>query len=138
VTSVFADTFYWIAITNPKEKSHQLVRDYTAESQPRIVTSEEVLTEYLNFMSGRGDQFRKTAVEYVRKAQQNPQVLVMFQTHDSFEAGLKLYSERKDKGYSLTDCISMAWMRRLKIEIALTGDAHFVQEGFTAQFHGAA
>jgi predicted nucleic acid-binding protein len=44
--------------------------------------------------------------------------------------GLGLYEKRLDKGYSLTDCISMNTMRRLSIDTVLTNDRHFVQEGF--------
>lgn len=41
----FADTFYWIALTDPKDKSHDRARRITRD----IVTTDEVLTEYLNF-----------------------------------------------------------------------------------------
>jgi len=37
-----------------------------------------------------------------------------------------------DKGYSLTDCISMETMRHEGITDVLTNDAHFEQEGFRA------
>lgn len=33
------------------------------------------------------------------------------QSHEAFIAGLTLYKARPDKGYSLTDCISMHAMR---------------------------
>jgi predicted nucleic acid-binding protein len=41
------------------------------------------------------------------------------------------YTKRPDKGYSLTDCISMLIMRQHGINEALTSDDHFTQEGFT-------
>jgi predicted nucleic acid-binding protein len=41
---------------------------------------------------------------------------------------------RPDKGYSLTDCISMGTMRREAITEVLTNDRHFEQEGFRALF----
>jgi hypothetical protein len=52
----------------------------------------------------------------------------------SFLAGLDLYSQRPDKGYSLADCISMQTMRREGLTEALTNDRHFEQEGFHALF----
>ena len=52
------------------------------------------------------------------------------QTRGSFLSGLDLYERREDKGYSLTDCVSMVVMRRLEIHEVLTGDKHFAQEGF--------
>jgi predicted nucleic acid-binding protein len=49
-------------------------------------------------------------------------------------SGLALYQVRPDKGYSLTDCISMQTMRREGMTDALTSDWHFEQEGFRALF----
>ena len=45
--------------------------------------------------------------------------------------GLELYRNRPDKGYSLTDCISMETMRREALAEILTNDRHFEQEGFS-------
>ncbi len=53
------------------------------------------------------------------------------QSRASFLSGLAFYEARPDKGYSLTDCISMETMRREGITEILTHDAHFAQEGFT-------
>jgi predicted nucleic acid-binding protein len=52
--------------------------------------------------------------------------------------GLALYNSRPDKGYSLTDCISMQTMRREGLSEALTNHRHFEQEGFRAVFRDAA
>jgi uncharacterized protein len=60
----------------------------------------------------------------------NPRMQVIQQTHESFLAGILLYENRIDKGYSLTDCISMNTMRQLSINEILTHDRHFTQEGF--------
>jgi hypothetical protein len=48
--------------------------------------------------------------------------------------GLTLYSNRHDKSYSLTDCISMHNMRTRNIMHVLTNDIHFTQEGFDILF----
>ena len=57
---------------------------------------------------------------------------VLPQTRRSFLSGLELYESRGDKGYSLTDCISMNACRTEGIAEVLTNDRHFGQEGFTA------
>jgi predicted nucleic acid-binding protein len=64
----------------------------------------------------------------------NPAVQVIPQDHESFVAGLNLYEKRLDKGYSLTDCISMNTMNQLEIIEVLTHDQHFTQEGFIILF----
>jgi uncharacterized protein len=64
----------------------------------------------------------------------DPGVRVVPQTHDSFATGFDLYRTRPDKGYSLTDCISMQTMRREGLTEVLTNDRHFEQKGFRALF----
>lgn len=49
-----------------------------------------------------------------------------------FDAGVRLYRERPDKDWSLTDCISFVAMEERGIREALTGDHHFEQAGFVA------
>jgi hypothetical protein len=45
-----ADTFYWIALTNPKDSAHGEVIRFTASLAPRsVITTDEVLTEFLAF-----------------------------------------------------------------------------------------
>ena len=47
-----------------------------------------------------------------------------------FEAGMRLFSARRDPEWSLTDCISFAAMRAWDLTEALTADHHFGQAGF--------
>ena len=63
-----------------------------------------------------------------------PRFRIVSQTAASFSAGLNLYRARLDKGYSLTDYISMETMRYEGITDVLTNDGHFEQEGFRAIF----
>jgi len=46
--------------------------------------------------------------------------------------GIKLFHDRQDKEWSLTDCISFIVMQRESLTDALTGDHHFEQAGFVA------
>lgn len=64
----------------------------------------------------------------------HPRVLVIPQTRESLLRGFAFYKARADKGYSLTDCISMIIMRERNITDVLTHDRHFGQEGFTVLF----
>jgi predicted nucleic acid-binding protein len=60
----------------------------------------------------------------------DPEIVVLPQSHRSFLGGFALHKARPDKGYILTDCISMVAMRREGIAEILTHDAHFAREGF--------
>lgn len=128
---IFADTFYWIAFINPSDIWHTRVTNTLRLLQPcTLITTEEVLGELLTFYSKSGNKLRERAVNLVEDILDSPDVEVIEQTHGSFLLGLELYKSRLDKGYSLTDCISMNTMRQLKITEVLTHDRHFTQEGF--------
>lgn len=98
------------------------------------MTTENVITEYLNFFAEWGEHFRRKVSVNVRGALALPSVEVLPHTHESFLAGLALYEARLDKGYSLTDCTSMEIMRNLGMNEVLTNDRHFEQEGFHVLF----
>ena len=96
-----------------------------------LVTTEEVLVEFLSAYAGRGAYLRQEALKTVRAILGNVHVTVIPQTHESFINGLDFYASRTDKAYSLVDCISMHTMRQMGLTEVLTNDHHFTQEGFT-------
>jgi len=89
-----------------------------------------VLTELQDGLAQRSAHLREAATRAVRTILNHRRVTVHPQSRESFLAGLDLYEQRKDKGYSLVDCISMTTMRRCSILEILTNDRHFTQEGF--------
>ncbi len=95
-----------------------------------LVTTEEVLSEFLTAVCAHGDHIRSLACRGVRKILDDRRIEVVVQSHESFLAGLALYERRPDKQYSLTDCISMNVMRQKRIREVLTHNRHFAQEGF--------
>lgn len=132
---IFADTFYWIALLNPKDDWYDsVIKVSQSIINYQIVTTEEVLIEVLTFYSNSGSPQRKRTVNFIKQIMNNPAVQVIPQNHESFVAGLNLYEKRLDKGYSLTDCISMNIMNQLEILEVLTHDQHFTQEGFIILF----
>jgi uncharacterized protein len=133
--AIFADTFYWIALADFADSAHQRALDLTAErADALIVTTDEVLAEYLTFFATAPEQMRRKAVTNVERILEDPGVRVVPQSRGSFLAGMALYGSRPDKGYSLTDCISMQTMRKEGLTEVLTNDRHFEQEGFRALF----
>ena len=133
--SVFADTFYWIALLNPDDADHDRVSAFDVSlERPSLVTTEEVLTEFLTYFSGRGSLFRKNAAAVAYALKDDPDVRLLQQTSESFSTGLRLYAERLDKEYSLTDCLSIMVMKAAGMTESATADRHFEQEGFRALF----
>ncbi|MBX6311445.1 MAG: type II toxin-antitoxin system VapC family toxin [Isosphaeraceae bacterium] len=125
---VFADTVYWVARINPRDQWHAVYKGLTGL---RRVTTDEVLDEVLTYFSGLGSAMRSRAAQIVRQILVHPDVEVVAQSRQSFLDGLALYEARPDKGYSLTDCITMATMRQKGLTEILTRDVHFLQEGFS-------
>lgn len=130
---VFADTAYWIALTNPLDQHHEAaVQASTSVGHTRLLTTDAVLVEYLNALAEKGSNIRSAAIKTVDAILHNPMVRVLPQTRGSFTKGFAFYKARPDKGYSFTDCLSMTVMRERKLSSALTTDRHFEQEGFVA------
>lgn len=138
MTALFADTFYWIALLDSADNAHRQALELTSRFGGResivLVTTDEVLAEYLTFFATAHEQIRRKALANAQRVLENPGVRVIPQSHDSFLSGMVLYGARPDKGYSLTDCISMQTMRREGLTEVLTNDRHFEQEGFRALF----
>jgi predicted nucleic acid-binding protein len=135
VKLVFADTIYWVALINPKDQWHGPALSAEASLQDvRLVTTDLILIEVLNFFAEHGEEARFRAASATEEILTNPDTEVVRHSYESFFAGFALYKARNDKGYSLTDCISMNAMHERNITEVLTHDKHFAQEGFTILF----
>lgn len=129
---IFADTFYWAALLNPRDQWHQSANEIQKKlGKIRVVTTETVLIELLNFFSEYGAEMRQTVAYTTRDILVNLDIEYISHSPNFFLEALDLYEKRLDKGYSLTDCISMITMKNLELQEVLTHDNHFVQEGFS-------
>ena len=132
---LFADAFHWVALLNPGDACHARVTSFSrALGITRLVTTDEVLTEVLNWFSGSGAYWRGNAAILIHDLRSDPDVDVLPQSRADFDAALALYEARPDKGYSLIDCRSIIVMRALGLTEVLTNDHHFTQEGFAILF----
>jgi predicted nucleic acid-binding protein len=137
MTAVFADTFYWIALADVGDSSHHQALLLTSErADSLLITTDEVLVEYLTFFAAAPEPMRRKALINAEQILKNPGVRVVPQSRASLLSGMALYGARPDKGYSLTDCISMQTMRHEGLTEVFTNDRHFEQEGFRALFRG--
>ena len=128
---VFADAQYFVALINDKDQCHLTALTVSQTLQgTTVVTTEEVLSEVLAYFAERGPYLRQVACAYVEDILSDPDMVVRPQSHQSFVDGFSLYKTRPDKGYSLTDCVSMEVMRKDRLIEILTHDSHFAQEGF--------
>jgi len=129
--TAFVDTQYFAAFFQESDQWHE--RAVELESQIggyNFVTTDSVLSEVLNYFSGYGSITRREIAALVADVLADENFQVIEQTRDVFLNALELYESRLDKGYSLTDCISMNVCREFGITEILTHDHHFEQEGF--------
>lgn len=94
--TVFADACYWIACFNPRDDLHAKAREISdGLGSCRIVTSEMVLVEFLNGLSGRGLDLRKKAANIVTCLMNDPNIEVIHK--QVFSSGALLSSSGKGR-----------------------------------------
>lgn len=82
---VLVDTHYWIAIINPKDQWHQkAVKFQNSYPQLRLVTTEAVLIETLNYFSSYGYQFRRISAQVIRTIVDDDTTMIIPQTETLF------------------------------------------------------
>ena len=53
--TLFADTFYWIALIFPRDAHHSAVLSFSRTLRGvRLLTTDEVLSEFLSYFAGLG------------------------------------------------------------------------------------
>jgi len=126
----FGDSFFFFALLNDADQAHGRA-DQLLDEFDELVTTVWVLTEVADGFA-RPAHRRSAFPRLLRLLRTNDRVAIVPASQPLFERGLRLYLDRPDKEWSLTDCISFVVMREQGIAEALTGDHHFEQAGFTA------
>jgi len=127
---VFVDTAYLVALINPRDELNMRANDMKKSlGGSRLVITQTVLVETLNYFAEYNSNVKTSAHRFITRLIDDANFTVIEQTTELFEDGMKLYGNRLDKGYSLTDCISMNVCREHAIADVLTHDDHFRQEG---------
>jgi len=126
--AVFVDTAFYIALVNPRDSLHVAATELSQQARGEFLTTEYVLIEVGNWLSRTAD--KPFFLQLASALETDPRTTVIPADHDLFEQGKDLYTQRLDKDWSLTDCISFAVMQQVGLTAALTADRHFEQAGF--------
>ena len=118
----FADTNFLVALLNPKDQWHSAAKEAAGALDEPVVTTMWVLVELGDALS--------VGSKFIDQLSEQPEWETVPASPDWFARGLELFRGRKDKDWSLTDCISFAVMKQRDITEALTHDHHFAQAGF--------
>jgi hypothetical protein len=125
---VFADTFFFLALLNPADATHRDAVALSRSLRRRRVTTTWVLTEVGDAMSVGTS--RGAFLEFLEFLRASPLMTLVPASEELFARGVELFSQRPDKEWTLTDCISFVVMTDAGLDEALTGDHHFEQAGF--------
>ena len=128
--AVFADAFYFVGLVNRADQHHSRIVAAARQLRDEVLTTEWILAEFADALAESSS--RRLVPQFIRALEQDPKVRIIRADTDLFHRGLRLYEERPDKEWSLTDCLSFVVMEQENIREALTGDQHFEQAGFTA------
>jgi predicted nucleic acid-binding protein len=116
----------------PRDDPHDAAVDLESVlSGQKLVTSDLVLAELLNFFCAFGPELRERAAQVVDELRIDADAMeVVPDDPDLFDRTLEFYRARPDKEYSFVDCSSMVLMSERGIVEVATADHHFAQEGF--------
>lgn len=128
MSSVFADTSFFVAFLNPRDSLHARAKSWMGNVPGVLITTDWVILELANYLCDMPQRIHVSP--FIEELRNEPDVQIIKADRATLDAGLRLYSQRPDKDWSLTDCISFAVMKELKITDALTADHHFEQAGF--------
>jgi hypothetical protein len=132
MSKVFVDTVAWLALLNVNDTLYaqaQQVMSSLQRKNVRLVTTEFALLEVADVLST--PHLRPKTINFINGLRQLPHLQIVPASQKLFMTGWTLYSQRIDKEWGLTDCISFVVMFQKEITQAFTSDHHFVQAGFT-------
>lgn len=127
--TIFVDAAYYIALLNPRDQYAPAAVRLAHDISGCYVTTNWVLTEVCNLLSGPG--VRARAISLVEELEDAVDTEIIEVNRDLWRRAIKLYADRSDKSWSLTDCLSFVVMQDRGLTEALTADRHFEQAGFT-------
>lgn len=126
---LFLDTAFVQALLNRRDQYHAQARILLPRlrNAREIWVTEAVLVELGNALSSLD---RSAAVQFIEECYKTANIHVVSVDTQLLKRALRLYQNRPDKGWGLTDCISFVVMREHDLRAAMTTDDHFRQAGF--------
>ena len=126
--AVFGDTVYFLALLNSRDQLHHQALALNANPPGPLLTTEWILMELGDALAIPPARERFSRLVAVLRLQSDVEIVAA--SHDLFVSGCAMFSQRLDKEWSLTDCISFVVMRERGLEAAMTADHHLTQAGF--------
>lgn len=133
MNELFLDAVYAIAVTVTNDQHHEravaLAWQMKTE-RTRLITTRAVVLEIGNALSKM--RYRQAASSLLDALEEDALVEIVPVSEELFQRAFRLYKNRLDKEWGLTDCVSFVTMQDRNLTDALTADEHFQQAGFRA------
>jgi uncharacterized protein len=132
VAPVFVDTWGWLTLADPREPAHAAVvalRQQHAAQRIPWITTDYILDETLTRVFQRVPFARaRHFADGIFSAHKAGVLGLEFITPERFASAYQLRLKFEDKpSVSFTDLTSFAVMKELRLQQAITGDAHYEQ-----------
>src|SRR5438132_3888480 len=101
--TVFADSYFFFSLTNPNDPAHVKAVDFARAYAGRTVTTGWVITEVGDGWAKPAHR-RQTFVNLLTDLKANPQTIIVSTSDELLGQGTKLFAERPDKEWTITDC----------------------------------
>lgn len=131
--SCFVDSVGWIALLNADDELHQKTASLYKElmlAGIMFMTSTAVINEVANSLCK--PKYRDAVIEFYKRLLNSQRIKTVFVDKSLWSQGWRLFEDRPDKSWSLTDCISMEIMSKYQLRDIITNDIHFSQGGYNA------
>jgi len=126
--TVFVDTGIFVALRNADDEFHtrskELMKRALKGEFGRIYTSDYVIDEAITtalVRTGRHD----LAVDIGEFIIKSPRITKLWTTKDVFVDAWEKFKKYKDKPLSFSDCVSLAFMKKNKIQQIMSFDSGF-------------
>ena len=127
MTPIFVDTGAWFARFVPSDRDHQAARGWFEHNTSSLITTDYIVDELLTLLRVRGENQR--ALEVGSSLLNGELCDLEWVTPADGKEAWHVFATYQDKGWSFTDCVSLAVMQRLGISAAVAFDEHFRQFG---------
>lgn len=127
----FVDTSGLYALVDKRDGQHVRARaavEKLVRGGRKLVVTDYVVAETVTLARARGGA--NVALRALDLVEQSAGIRIEWIGTERFDATKKFIRKHADHSYSFTDCSSFVVMRELRLEQALTSDAHFAEAGF--------
>jgi predicted nucleic acid-binding protein len=124
---IFVDTGAWIARFYPADQHHAVARQWFAQNQQPLLTTDYIVDETLTVLKARGEPARALQLGALFFTGQLTRLYYL--TEGDVLSAWQIFRQYTDKDWSFTDCTSKLVLERLAIAQACSFDQHFRQFG---------